>query len=132
MPLLIWFFLSHKKKLTYAVYDLYFHLDYVEPLRKKIEDPKYIKFSKTTKGLLLLDSFIKESVWLTLIKVSKSPFHTLSKMVNLMIYENWVLFLIKKVTTRYMAFKPFIFTDKTQLEWGNWACIPLRTILHNI
>lgn len=30
-----------------------------------------------------------------------------------------------------MALKPFVFTDGTRLERGDWACIPLRAMLHD-
>lgn len=115
------------KTLTYAVYDLCLHPEYVEPLREEIEGPKYIEFSKTAKGLPLLDSFIKESVRLTPTEASKSLRHTI-KSGHPMIHELSPFF---KVTTRCMALKPFVFTDGTRLERGDWACILLRAILHD-
>lgn len=60
------------KTITYAVYDLCLHPEYIEPLREEIEGPKYIEFSKTAEGLPLLDSFIKESARLTPVEASKS------------------------------------------------------------
>lgn len=30
-----------------------------------------------------------------------------------------------------MALKPFVFTDGTRLERGDWACVPLRAMLHD-
>lgn len=77
------------KTLTYAVYDLCLHPEYVQPLREEIEGPKYIEFSKTAKGLPLLDSFIKESVRLTPTEASKSLDSTHNqKRPHPMIHEN--------------------------------------------
>lgn len=50
------------KTITYAVSDLQLHSEYIESLRKKIEGPEYIKFSKITKDPSLLDGFIEESM----------------------------------------------------------------------
>lgn len=41
------------------------HPDYIEPLRKELEGAQYTEFEKTSRGLPLLDSFIRESARLT-------------------------------------------------------------------
>lgn len=52
------------KTITFAIHDLCLHPEYVEPLRKELQE-SYEEFEHTGKGLPLLDSFIKESARLT-------------------------------------------------------------------
>jgi hypothetical protein len=53
--------------------DLCAHPEYVEPLRKEVEGLEFDIFMKTSKGLPLLDSFIKESTRLNPIEASMYP-----------------------------------------------------------
>ncbi|KAI1451456.1 cytochrome P450 [Annulohypoxylon moriforme] len=59
---------------------------------------------KTTQGLPLLDSFIKESSRL-------NP--------------------IEAMSGRRQALRDFEFSDGTQVKKGDWACVPTRAMLHD-
>lgn len=52
---------SFSQSLSYAIFDLSIHKEYLEPLRSELEGPGYTHFLQTAKGLPLLDSFLKES-----------------------------------------------------------------------
>lgn len=67
------------KTITYAVYDLCLHPEYIEALRDEIESSEYIEFSNTAQGLPLLDSFIKESARLTPVEASKSQIQSVTR-----------------------------------------------------
>lgn len=57
--------------IVFAVHDLCLHPEYVAPLRIELERD-YAQFERTSQGLHLLDSFIKESARLTPVEASKS------------------------------------------------------------
>ncbi|TRX87721.1 hypothetical protein FHL15_011383 [Xylaria flabelliformis] len=102
----IWFGSVHalSATVTYVMFDLCAHPEYVEPLRKEVESPEFDKFMKTTKGLPLLDSFIKESSRL-------SP--------------------IEAMSGRRQALKDFVFSDGTQVKKGDWTCVPAKAVLND-
>ncbi|KAI1390593.1 cytochrome P450 [Hypoxylon trugodes] len=100
----IWFGSVHalSATVTYALFDLCDHPEYVEPLRREVEGSDFEDFMKTTKGLPLMDSFIKESS-------RRSP--------------------IEAMSGRRQALKDFTFSDGTQIKKGDWACVPAKAIL---
>ncbi|KAI0842314.1 cytochrome P450 [Hypoxylon sp. FL0890] len=102
----IWFGSVHalSATVTYVLFDLCIHPEYVEPLRKEVESSEFDIFMRTTRGLPLLDSFIKESSRL-------SP--------------------IEAMSGRRQALKDFAFSDGTQVKKGDWACVPAMAILHD-
>ncbi|KAI1120565.1 cytochrome P450 [Nemania abortiva] len=102
----IWFGSVHalSATVTYVLFDLCENPDYIEPLRKEVESPEFGHFIRTTKGLPLLDSFIKESSRL-------SP--------------------IESISGRRQALKDFAFQDGTAVKKGDWACIPTKAILQD-
>jgi hypothetical protein len=64
--------LSGPQTVTYALFDLCLHPEYIEALRAEVDGSAFEDFVRTTKGLPLLDSFIKESSRLSPIEASKS------------------------------------------------------------
>ncbi|KAI1740381.1 cytochrome P450 [Xylaria scruposa] len=102
----IWFGSVHalSATVTYVMFDLCAHHEYVEPLRKEVESSEFDEFMKTTKGLPLLDSFIKESSRL-------SP--------------------IEAMSGRRQALKDFVFSDGTQVKKGDWTCVPAKAVLND-
>ncbi|RYP11200.1 hypothetical protein DL765_007853 [Monosporascus sp. GIB2] len=89
--------------ITFAIHDLCLNPQYLEPLRKELITG-YEEFERTSTGLPLLDSFIKESARLTPVEAQ---------------------------STRRSALKPFILSDGTKLNVGEWACTPVRAIMQN-
>jgi hypothetical protein len=68
--------LSPLKTLCFAFFDLCLHPDYLEPLRKEIEDTPWEAFDKSGGKLLpLMDSFLKESARLTPVESGMSLTH---------------------------------------------------------
>ncbi|OTA92253.1 hypothetical protein M434DRAFT_396605 [Hypoxylon sp. CO27-5] len=102
----IWFGSVHalSATVTYVLFDLCAHPEYVDILRKEVEGSAFGDFMKTTKGLPLLDSFIKESSRL-------NP--------------------IEAMSGRRQALRDFRFADGTQVKKGDWACVPTRAMLHD-
>ncbi|KAF2177798.1 cytochrome P450 [Zopfia rhizophila CBS 207.26] len=102
----IWFGSVHalSTTITFAIQDLCMHSDYVEPLRKELEGAQYTEFEKTSRGLPLLDSFIRESARLT-------P--------------------VESQSTRRCALQPFTLSDGSKLNVGDWACTPVRAIMQD-
>ncbi|KAI0200207.1 cytochrome P450 [Astrocystis sublimbata] len=102
----IWFGSVHalSTTITFAIHDLCLHPEYLEPLRKEV-DSHYGEFEQNgTKGLPLLDSFIKESARLT-------P--------------------VESMSTRRFATRPFSLSDGTKLAVGDWACTPVRAMMQS-
>ncbi|CAG9998323.1 unnamed protein product [Clonostachys byssicola] len=101
----IWFGSVHavSTTITFAIHDLCLHPEYVEPLRNELVQG-YAEFERTSVGLPLLDSFIKESARLTPVEAQSS---------------------------RRSVLKPFTFSDGTKLAVGEWACTPVRSIMQN-
>ncbi|KAI0890679.1 cytochrome P450 [Annulohypoxylon maeteangense] len=102
----IWFGSVHalSATVTYVLFDLCAHPEYVGILRKEVESSAFDEFMKTTKGLPLLDSFIKESSRL-------NP--------------------IEAMSGRRQALRDFEFSDGTQVKKGDWTCVPTRAMLHD-
>ncbi|PSR88504.1 cytochrome P450 [Coniella lustricola] len=102
----IWFGSVHalSATATYALFDLCEHPEYIEPLRKEVTGPAYDEFIATTKGLPLLDSFIKESSRL-------SP--------------------IESMAGRRQALKDFVFSDGTTVKKGDWTCVPTKAMQYD-
>ncbi|OCL06345.1 cytochrome P450 [Glonium stellatum] len=100
----IWFGSVHglSTALTFVLYNLCAHPEYIKPLRAEIESSAVDAFFMTGEGLPLLDSFLKEC----------------SRMTP-----------VESVTTRRMALKRFTFSDGTRLEKGDWTCIPVGAML---
>ncbi|KAI1475139.1 cytochrome P450 [Daldinia eschscholtzii] len=102
----IWFGSVHalSATVTYVLFDLCEHSEYVEALRKEVESSEFDDFMRTTKGLPLLDSFIKESSRL-------SP--------------------IEAMSGRRQALKSFTFSDGVKIAKGDWVCVPTKAILND-
>ncbi|KAI0384947.1 cytochrome P450 [Hypomontagnella monticulosa] len=102
----IWFGSVHalSATITYVLFDLCDQPEYIEPLRKEVEGPEFDHFMSTTKGLSLLDSFMKESSRL-------SP--------------------IEAMSGRRQALKDYTFSDGTRVKKGDWACVPAKAILRD-
>ncbi|KAI1114784.1 cytochrome P450 [Nemania sp. NC0429] len=102
----IWFGAFHALSMvvTYALFDLCENPEYVEPLRAEVESAEFDDFMRTTKGLPLLDSFIKESSRV-------SP--------------------IEGMSGRRQALRDFAFADGTRVKKGDWTCIPSKAILQD-
>lgn len=102
--LALWFGASHALASTaaFALYDLCTHREHIPALRAEVDDEvQFQKFLETSKGLPLLDSFIKESTRL-------SPMEAMSG--------------------RRMALQDFTFSDGTVVKKGDWTCIPLKAM----
>ncbi len=102
------------------LFDLCAHPEYVEPLRKEVESSQFDDFMRTTKGLPLLDSFIKESSRLNPIE---------SSMYSLAL--TWIILTYFLVSGRRQALKDFTFSDGTQVKKGDWACVPAKAMLND-
>lgn len=115
----IWFGSVHilSTTIVYVVHDLCLHPEYLEPLRKELEE-SYADFEKTGKGLPLLDSFIKESARLTPVESSKSIFHTTFVCCS----------TNEAVSIRRSALKPFSLSDGSHVDVGQWVCAPAGAI----
>ncbi|XDG09977.1 hypothetical protein ABKA04_009592 [Annulohypoxylon sp. FPYF3050] len=102
----IWFGSVHalSATVTYVLFDLCAHPEYVDILREEVQSSAFDDFMKTTKGLPLLDSFIKESSRL-------NP--------------------IEAMSGRRQALRDFRFSDGTQVKKGDWTCVPTRAMLHD-
>ncbi|KAK4185240.1 Ent-kaurene oxidase [Podospora australis] len=101
----IWFGSVHavSTTVTFAIHDLCLHPEYVEPIRQELL-AGYADFEKTGLGLPLLDSFIKESARITPVEAQ---------------------------STRRAALRPFTLSDGTKLNVGDWACTPVRAMMHD-
>ncbi|KAI1412118.1 cytochrome P450 [Hypoxylon sp. FL1857] len=101
----IWFGSVHalSTTITFAIHDLCLHPEYIDPLRKEL-DGNYETFERTAQGLLLLDSFIKESARLT-------P--------------------VEAMSTRRSAIQPFTLSDGTHLKVGDWLCTPVKAMMQS-
>ncbi|KAI0886348.1 cytochrome P450 [Annulohypoxylon maeteangense] len=100
--LAVWFGSVHITSTTtcFALFDLCLHPEYVEPLRKEIENTTWKAFEESSGQLFpLMDSFMKESARLT-------P--------------------VESVSTRRKATKPFQLSDGTKVQVGQWICSAVR------
>ncbi|KAF2972271.1 hypothetical protein GQX73_g1247 [Xylaria multiplex] len=120
----IWFGSFHalSATVTFVLFDLCENPEYVSPLREEVESPEFDNFMRTTKGLPLLDSFIKESSRLNPIESSKSTY----LQAPVTTYSNRF-----PVSGRRQALKDFAFADGTRVEKGDWACVPAKAILRD-
>ncbi|KAF2704335.1 cytochrome P450 [Pleomassaria siparia CBS 279.74] len=102
----IWFGSVHALSSTtaFAIFDLCQHQEYIQPLRAEIEGPEFEALLQTTRGMPLLDSFIKESIRM-------NP--------------------MEAMAGRRQALKPFSFSDGTKLAKGDWTCVPVKAMLHD-
>ncbi|KAF2488553.1 cytochrome P450, partial [Lophium mytilinum] len=90
--------------LTFALFNLSTHPEYIQPLREEMESPAGGEFFVKGEGLPLMDSFLKES-------------------------SRWTP--VESVTTRRCALKDFTFSNGTHVEKGNWICIPVGPMLRD-
>ncbi|KAM0262161.1 hypothetical protein ACHAQJ_001904 [Trichoderma viride] len=87
----------------FALHHLCLHPEYVEPLRSEIESTGWAQFEKLGgKAFPLLDSFMKESARI-------SP--------------------VESVSSRRMALKPFVLSDGSRVETGEWICTAARGMM---
>ncbi|KAI4191165.1 MAG: hypothetical protein L6R41_000302 [Letrouitia leprolyta] len=61
---------------TYAVLDLYAHAEDIDPLREELQGSAFTEFMAIGQGLPLMDSFIQESMRLSMSDSSKQSFFT--------------------------------------------------------
>ncbi|POS73986.1 ent-kaurene oxidase [Diaporthe helianthi] len=101
----IWFGSVHAitATTTFAIHDLCLHPEYVQTLRQELH-AEYGEFERTSRGLPLLDSFIKESARLT-------P--------------------VESMSTRRAALETFRLSDGTTVHPGEWACTPVQSIMQS-
>lgn len=102
----IWFAASHQPwmNLDFVLLELCSRPEYVEILRKEIEDPSHLDYAKLEK-LPLLDSFIKETVRV-------NPLDTLA--------------------IRRKALKPFTFSNGgPHVPTGSMACVSSYDLMHD-
>ncbi|PQE05922.1 cytochrome p450 protein [Rutstroemia sp. NJR-2017a BVV2] len=117
----IWFGSVHAMSttVTFAIHDLCLHPEYVEPLRQECRT-QYSDFERTSQGLPLLDSFLKESARMMPVESSMRDISS----------QPLLLFPIVVSTRRY-ALQPFTLSDGTKLDVGDWACTPVKAMMHN-
>ncbi|KAL9121315.1 MAG: hypothetical protein Q9187_002126 [Circinaria calcarea] len=98
--------MEHKNRpsLTYALYDLCLHPQYIDPLRKELSTVLANGSDWQPENLPLLDSFIKESARL-------NPSDSIS--------------------VRRKALTSYTFSDGTQVSPGSWVCVPQRSIMRD-
>ncbi|KAG8158165.1 hypothetical protein KVR01_011926 [Diaporthe batatas] len=101
----IWFGSVHAvtATITFAIHDLCLHPEYVQPLREELH-AGYAEFERTSTGLPLLDSFIKESARVT-------P--------------------VEAMSTRRAALKPFTLSNGITINPGEWACTPVQSMIQS-
>ncbi|KAL9095447.1 MAG: hypothetical protein Q9165_002318 [Trypethelium subeluteriae] len=104
--LALWFAGVHQPAMTifYALVDLCTHPEYIERLRKEIDDSVHSIGSVDVNSLLLLDSFLKESA-----RMNAS----------------------ESISLRRKALVPYHFKDGTSVPLGDWACVPQRAIMRD-
>ncbi|OAQ59556.1 cytochrome P450 [Pochonia chlamydosporia 170] len=90
--------------LTFVIYSLCEHPEYMEPLRAEIESLAGGEFLSSGDGLPLLDSFLKEC-------------------------SRWTP--VESVTARRCALKDFTFSDGTRVAKGEWVGIPVGPMLRD-
>ncbi|KAI1657940.1 cytochrome P450 [Daldinia decipiens] len=90
--------------LTFAIYSLCEHPEYIDPLREEMESPAGSKFFIEGEGLPLMDSFLKEC-------------------------SRWTP--VESVTGRRCTLKGFTFSDGTHVPKGEWVGIPVGPMLQD-
>ncbi|KAI0449783.1 cytochrome P450 [Xylaria acuta] len=104
----IWFSSVHQLAMTatYAVEDLCLHEEYVDPLRQEIQKQlaEGGELQPDLEGLILLDSFIKESI----------------RCNN-----------VDAISCRRKALRDVTLQDGSVVKRGDWVCIPQRAMMHN-
>lgn len=90
--------------LTFAIYNLCEHSEYIEPLRKEVQGSEGSSFLIQGEGLPLMDSFLKECA-------------------------RWTP--VEFITARRCALKEFSFTDGTKVRKGDWVAAALGPMLHD-
>ena len=90
--------------LTFAIYNLCEHSEYIEPLRDEIQGPEGSNFMIKGEGLPLMDSFLKEC-------------------------SRWTP--VESVTARRCALQDFSFADGTKVRKGDWVAAALGPMLRD-
>ncbi|KXX76907.1 Ent-kaurene oxidase [Madurella mycetomatis] len=90
--------------LTFTIFSLCEHPEYIEPLRNEIQSVSGGKFLLDGEGLPLMDSFLKEC-------------------------SRWTP--VESVTARRCALKDFTFSDGTRVARGEWVGIPVGPMLRD-
>ncbi|ERF69700.1 hypothetical protein EPUS_03692 [Endocarpon pusillum Z07020] len=102
----IWYGSVHTLSIavTFALLDLYSHKEYIEPLRKELDNTKLDALKGTPGEMPLLDSFLKESARLS---------------------------AFESTGVRRQALKEFTFSDGLHLRRGDWVCVPHRSLMRD-
>ncbi|CAG8981795.1 hypothetical protein HYALB_00004738 [Hymenoscyphus albidus] len=102
----LWFGSVHILTATicFTIHDLCLQPEYIFSIRAELESSQGSCFEKTGKGLLLLNSFIKESARTT-------P--------------------VESMSTRRQALQPFILSGGFRVETGEWVCTPARAMMRD-
>ncbi|KAK4197156.1 Ent-kaurene oxidase [Triangularia verruculosa] len=90
--------------LTFAIFSLCEHPEYIAPLREEVEGAAGDEFLINGEGLPLMDSFLKEC-------------------------SRWTP--VESVTARRCALKDFTFSDGTIVSKGEWVGIPVGPMLRD-
>jgi hypothetical protein len=98
------------------------HPEYLDPLRKELQDG-FAEFEHTGLGLPLLDSFLKESARLTPVESSMCFSFSSSALFSCGLCS------LCLVATRRSALQPFSLADGTHVRVGDWACTPVKSIM---
>jgi cytochrome P450 len=104
----LWFGSVHVLTTTicFAIHDICNHPEYVNPLRKELDNENWQDAVIDNKGksLPLLDSFLKESMRTT-------P--------------------VESMSSRRMALEPFSLSDGTHVKAGDWLCTAPRAMMRD-
>lgn len=116
--------------LTFAIYSLCDHPEYIEPLREEMESAAGGEFFVQGEGLPLMDSFLKEcSRWTPVESGTFLSEHILYSL--LIVSYQAVLMRRPAVTARRCALKDFTFSDGTRVAKGEWVGIPVGPMLRD-
>ncbi|KAL8994942.1 MAG: hypothetical protein Q9188_006927 [Gyalolechia gomerana] len=89
---------------TYAVLDLYGHAENIEPLRDELQGPAFSALLATGQGLPLMDSFLQESMRLS---------------------------MSDSTSVQRKALSDFTFSDGLRVSKGDWVCVPWRAMMQD-
>ncbi|KAL8940797.1 MAG: hypothetical protein Q9216_002623 [Gyalolechia sp. 2 TL-2023] len=89
---------------TYAVLDLYGHPENIEPLREELQGPAFADFMAAGQGLPLMDSFLQESMRLS---------------------------MTDSTSVQRKALADFTFSDGLKVLKGDWVCVPWRAMMRD-
>ena len=117
-PLLL--VLTLTQNLQFLLLELCARPEYVQLIRQEIKSQEKLDYA-TISSLPILDSFIKESVRLNPLDLSKQRLHSASG-----------IDLTLTVSIRRKALKPFQFSNNgPRVEIGQIACVSAYDIMHN-